>query len=296
MDTRFLQSFIAVVELGSIAEAARRLDAAPTTVAQQIRSLEAAFGAPLLKRSGRTVKPTPMGSRILASARSVLREVAEMRSAASDTGLPAGPLRLGATPTALMGMLPPLLRRWKDARPQIPIYISPGTSAHLLDQVIAAELDAAMLVHPAFDLPKTCAWHLLREEALILLAPSRMVVKDALAVVAREPFIRYDRRVVAGRMADDYLRSKGIRPQVQFELDGIEHIAKLVAEGLGVSVLPDWAFIGAPDPQLKRWRLPAPCPVRQVGMVWLRDTARSALPEEFLRATRSPAAAPRRAR
>lgn len=293
MDTRFLQSFIAVVDLGSIAEAARKLDSAPTTVAQQIRSLETDVGAQLLKRSGRTVKPTSAGSRMVERARNVLREVAEMRSAASDTGLPAGPLRLGATPTALMGMLPPLLRRWKGARPEIPIYISPGTSTHLLDQVIAAELDAAILVHPAFELPKTCAWKLMREEPLILLAPPTMLVKDALAVVAREPFIRYDRRVVAGRMADDYLRARGIRPKVQFELDGIEHIAKLVAEGLGVSILPDWPIIGAPSPQLKRWRLPGPCPARQVGMVWLRDAVRSPLPEEFLRVAHRPAPVPR---
>ncbi|HBJ98651.1 MAG TPA: hypothetical protein DDZ62_00775, partial [Delftia acidovorans] len=41
MDSRFLQSFIAVVDCGSMADAARRLDLPPTTVAQQMRALEA---------------------------------------------------------------------------------------------------------------------------------------------------------------------------------------------------------------------------------------------------------------
>src|SRR5437879_5101955 len=133
MDTRFLQSFIAVIESGSIAEAARRLDLAPTTVAQQIRALENDIGSKLLTRAGRTVKPTVVGARILDRTRDLLRDVRDLRSAASDTGLPAGPLRLGATPTALMGLLPPFLRRWKQTHPGIPIYIEPGTSVTLLD-------------------------------------------------------------------------------------------------------------------------------------------------------------------
>lgn len=214
-------------------------------------------------------------------ARDLLREVRDLRSAASETGLPAGPLRLGTTPTAMMGLAPPLLRRWTSAHPDIPIYIEPGTSTVLLDRVASGELDAAIIVHPAFDLSKTFAWRLLREEPLILLTPSRMSVEDPLVTAAREPFVRYDRNVVAGKMADEYLRERGVRPKVQFELDGIEHIAKLVAEGFGVSVLPDWPVIGAPDPQLRRWDLPSPRPARRVGIVWVHTSVRSQLAAEF---------------
>ncbi|AOB26945.1 MULTISPECIES: LysR family transcriptional regulator [Bordetella] len=281
MDMRFLQSFVTVVESGSIADAARRLGLAPTTVAQQIRALEADLGSRLLTRAGRTVQPTVAGARIVDRARELLRGERDLRSAASDTDLPAGPLRLGATPTALMGLLAPLLRRWMRAHPDIRIYIEPGTSSVLLERVMAGQLDAAILVHPNFELHKTCAWSLIREERLILLAPSALRVSDALLVAAREPFIQYDRKVVAGKMADEYLRAHGVRPKVQFELDGIEHISGLVAEGFGVSVLPDWPTLGPPDTRVRRWPLPDPCPSRQVGMVWLRSSVRSPLAQAF---------------
>ena len=111
MDTSFLETFVAVAEAGSLAEAARRLDLAPTTVAQQIRALETDIGSQLLRRAGRTVQPTVAGNRILARARTLLREVRDLRSEASEHALPAGPLHLGATPTALMGMLTPALLR-----------------------------------------------------------------------------------------------------------------------------------------------------------------------------------------
>jgi DNA-binding transcriptional LysR family regulator len=277
MDSRFLQSFMAVVDCGSIAEAARRLDLPATTVAQQMRALEADLGCALLARAGRTVRPTVVGARIVDQAREVLKAVADLRSAASATGLPAGPLRLGATPTALMGLVPPLLRRWMNAHPAIQIYIEPGTSSLLLDQVMAGQLDAAIIVHPSFAMPKTCEWRLMRNEALILLAPQGMKVRDPLLTAAREPFIQYDRKVVAGKMADEYLRSHHIKPKVRFELDGIEQIAQLVAEGFGVSILPDWPVLGPPDARSRRWALPPPAPSREVGMVWLRSSVRSPL-------------------
>jgi DNA-binding transcriptional LysR family regulator len=44
MDSRYLQSFVYVVELGSIAEAARRLDLTPAAVAQRVKMLEAELG------------------------------------------------------------------------------------------------------------------------------------------------------------------------------------------------------------------------------------------------------------
>ena len=279
MDTRFLQSFVTVVDCGSIADASRRLDLPATTVTQQMRALEADIGCQLLTRVGRTVRPTVVGARIVDQAREVLKGVRELRSAASDNELPAGPLRLGTTPTALMGMVPQLLKRWMGAHPTIQIYIEPGTSSKLLEQVVNGDLDVAILVHPAFTMPKTCEWRLLRREALILLTPQGMEVRDPLLTAAREPFILYDRKVVAGKMADDYLRSHHIKPKVRFELDGIEHIAQLVAEGFGVSILPDWPIIGKPDGRTKRCALPDPCPSREVGMVWSRSSVRSPLAE-----------------
>lgn len=272
MDTRYLENFVAIVDAGSIAEAARQLDLAPTTLSQQLRALESDLGVSLIMRVGRTVKPTVAGSRILHQARNLVRDASELRSSASNNSLPSGPLRLGATPTALAGLLPPLMRAWTRAHPSIRIYVVPGTSSTLLSRVVSGDLDAALLVHPLFELPKTCGWCSIRDEPLVLLTPKHLQVDDPLLTAAREPFIQYDREVVGGRLAADYLKGRGIRPKVQFELDGIEEISVLVSEGFGVSVLPDWP--GRSDSRVKRWPLPAPCPSRRIGMVWLRSSTR----------------------
>ncbi|MES2185419.1 MAG: LysR substrate-binding domain-containing protein [Pseudomonadota bacterium] len=280
MDTRFLESFVHVVELGSIAAAARHLDLTDASVAQRLKALEASVGSRLIVRSGRTVRPTVSGTRVLAHARSVLREVRDLKSAASETDLPAGPLRLGTTPTGMTGMLPPILRDWVARHPAIEVYMEPAATTLLQARVLAGELDAALQVHPLFELPKVCLWQDLRLEKLVLVTPAKMRVRDVQATAAQQPFILYDRKVVGGRLAEGWLRSAGVQPRVRFELDGIEAIAKLVAEGLGVSVLPDWAVLGD-DGRLRRWPLPAPCPARRIGILSLRNSVRAPLVAAF---------------
>ncbi|MCC3263312.1 LysR family transcriptional regulator, partial [Paenibacillus polymyxa] len=56
MDTRYVQSFVSVIESGSLAEAARRLDLTPAAIAARVRTLEEELGTTLIKRVGRSVK------------------------------------------------------------------------------------------------------------------------------------------------------------------------------------------------------------------------------------------------
>ena len=53
-------------------------------------------------------------------------------------------------------------------------------------------LDAAILIRPTFELPKTVSWQTVRKEPLILLTPADMRVRDRLKTFVGEPFIRYD--------------------------------------------------------------------------------------------------------
>jgi len=282
VDLRFLQSFVCVIECGSIAEAARRLDLAPSSVAQRIRALEKDLDTLLIMRAGRTVRPTAAGSRMLEHARHLLHGMEELRAATSSTNLPAGPLRIGSTPTGLAGYMPSLLKRWVERYPQIEIFIDPGPTALLYSKVLSEQLDAALIVLPPFPLPKSCLWRSLRAEQLILLTNADLPVRDVLQTVRTQPYIWYDRNSIGGKLAEDHLKAHGLQPKSRFELDDISAIARLVGSGLGVSILPDWAYTGPPDTATRRWGLPAPTPHRTVGVLWSRGGARSALVEAFL--------------
>ncbi|PCE21904.1 LysR family transcriptional regulator [Paraburkholderia acidicola] len=282
MDSRYLQSFVYVVELGSIAEAARRLDLTPAAVAQRVKMLEQELGAKLVRRSGRTVGTTEAGERILERARAVLHDIRDLRSDLNDASELAGQLRLGGTPTMMTSLIPDVLAGLLARHPQIDIYLEPGTSLDLYRKVVSGDLDAAMIVQPLFELPKSCDWRTFREEPLILLTPASMKVSDPHAVLASEPFLRYDRNVVGGQLADAYLRQHGIRPHQRCELDGLDAIAVLVDRGIGVSLVPDWLMTRFAGLSLAKWPLPHPFPKRVVGLLWGRSSARMRLVQAFL--------------
>ncbi len=282
METQFLATFVAVVDHGSMAAAARVLNITPAAVAQQIRTLEREIGATLIARAGRSVHVTEPGARILQRSRDLLRDAADLSTVANDEST-AGELRLGAGTNQLTGIVPDVLARLVETHPRLKVFIKPGYSPDLYRAVEGGELDAAVVLEAPFTLPKTCGWELLREEPLVLLAPEALAGRDPHALLASEPLIRYDRQQWGGRLADQYLRAAGIVPNERFELNALNAIAVMVDRGLGVSIVPDWA---RPWPEgLKVVCLPLPLPSepRRIGVVWSRSTIRQRLVTAFLR-------------
>jgi len=135
MDTRFLETFLMAVDNGSIAEAARRLNLTAAAVAKRIHALESEFGAVLVARSGRTIRPTEAGAAIVERARHFVIEARDFKSIAA-TGRPSGQLRLGTFQSALSGLLPDILALMKQKYPQIDVNITLGISAELYRKVL----------------------------------------------------------------------------------------------------------------------------------------------------------------
>lgn len=281
MDARYLQSFVTVVELGSLAEAARRLDLTPAAIAARVHALEGEMGVALIKRAGRCVKPTAAGEKILERARTVLRDIRDLRAIASD-GIALGELRLGVFASAMTSVLPPVLKRLYDRYPDLHVFVATGSSVELCRQVSTGAIDAAIVVEPQFAMAKSCAWVSLVAEPLVVVAPAELENRDAHDLLRSEPFIRYDRSVLGGQLADRYLRDQGIRPRQRLEIDGLMAIAALVEQGLGVALLPDWAPLWQSGLAIARIPLPQRPPVRHVGLIWGEYGARASLAQAFL--------------
>ncbi|MBN3752092.1 LysR family transcriptional regulator [Paraburkholderia sp. Tr-20389] len=283
MDIRYVQSFVAVVESGSIAEAARRLGLTATAVAARIRSLEETLGAPLIQRSGRYVRPTAEGVKVLDSAQALLRAMRDMQAIAQDGQTQIGELRVGVFVSAMVSVLPSVLQRVYAHHPDMKLFVEPGSSVELCRKVAASELDVAIVVEPQFAMPKTCEWQPLTEEPLVVVAHESMVGRDAHEVLQNEPFIRYARSVLGGQLADRYLRDHHIHTRSRLEIDGLLAIATLVDKGLGVSLLPDWPSMWTSGLAITRIPLPERAPVRRIGLIMARHTPRFALVEVFAR-------------
>jgi DNA-binding transcriptional LysR family regulator len=281
MDSRFLESFVMVIDNGSIAEAARRLDITAAGLAQRIRALEAEVGARLIVRSGQRVRPTEAGTAILGRARDVLADIRDLKSAAlSDQ--PSGQLRLGATGSSASGLLPDILTLLTRTYPQIEVYIISGNGGELYQKMLEGDLDTAIIPQPSFAIPKAYDWRVLREERLVVVTPIATRSRDPHALLASEPFIRPRRNSWLGRLVEGYLRQAGIRPHERFELDTLEAIVVMVDRGLGVALIHDWAPPWPEGLSLRKLQLPENRFGRRLGLIWNRTSVRTRLVRAFL--------------
>ncbi|MVA27296.1 LysR family transcriptional regulator (plasmid) [Agrobacterium vitis] len=286
MDTHFLESFVAVAELGSIAEAARRLDLTASAVSQRIGALEAEMNIELVSRSGRTVLPTPAGTALLPEAKKVLQAISNLRLLAAE-GTIWGDFKIGVFTSALTGFFPPILEKLIEDLPNVDFFLVRAASDDLYPQLLRSELDAAIVIKPNFALPKSVDWIGLRKEALIAITPEHVSERDIGKLLSDHKFIRYDRNNWGGRIANRFLEDRGLKPMERLELDSLEAIAVLVDRGLGISIIPDWAPPWPEGLRLNKIVLDTKDYARDIGIVWPRASPKMAIIETFVKHARA---------
>lgn len=276
MDTRYLHSFVSVVDCGSFAEAARRLNLTPAALAARIKALEEDIGTTLIARAGRNVKPTDAGMKIVDHARSILRDARDMRAVANNDE-PLGELRLGVATSTLAALTPTLLRKIYARYPKMTIFIESGSSSSLEERTVSRHLDAAIMVEPVYATAKGFEWQLIKKETLVVIAPEHVKGSDPFDLLAREPFLRFDRSLRGGQIAEQYLRKHRISPNERLEIDTLMTIAYLVSDGIGVSLIPDWAPEWVNSLGVLRLPLPDKPPARNMGIFWNTNSPHATL-------------------
>lgn len=267
MDIRYLQSLVAVCKAGSIATAARQLNLTSAAVAARIKTLEEEIGTPLIKRAGRYSHPTEAGMRILEAADAMVRDARNIIAIANNPKQ-LGELRLGVATSTLAELTPDLLSRLYRAQPDLKVYIVSGASTLLYSRVVARELDAAIMVEPVQVAPKGFTWKLIRQEPLCVIAPVGLPTCDPHELLATQPFLRFDRSLRGGQIAETYLRRHRITPLERLEIDMLPTIAKLVCAGWGVSLIPDWSPQRLKSMDLLRLPLSDSTLARNMGLLW----------------------------
>jgi len=285
METRYLQSFVAICDYGSVAEAARRLNITPAAVAARIKTLEEEIGTRLVTRAGRMARPTEAGMRILDRVRGLLKDARSIQAIANnDEHL--GELRLGVATSTLAELTPQLLKHLYDLHPTLRAYVESGASTYLYNRVVSRDIDVAIMAEPVHACPKGFQWILLKEEQLVMIAPESMKDCDPNHLLATQPFLRFDRSLRGGQAVETYLRRYGIQPQERLEIDTLITIAYMVRDGVGVALIPDWAPAWLDSIGVSRITLPDVTPMRRMGVFWDANGVNASLVQTLINEAR----------
>lgn len=144
LDLTLLRSFVAVVEGGSVLQAAARVGRSQSAVSMQIQRLEDEVGRPLFRRDGRTLRPNPAGEELLLHARRLLR-LSDEALASLNRAEEAGLVRLGVPEDYAAYLVLPALARFSQEYPLVEIELTCEASTALLQRIDAGRIDLALI-------------------------------------------------------------------------------------------------------------------------------------------------------
>ncbi|HID48864.1 MAG TPA: LysR family transcriptional regulator [Chromatiales bacterium] len=268
MDISALQAFVTVAETGSFSRAAQQLHLTQPAVSKRVAQLEAGLNSRLFDRIGRRISLTESGQALLPRARTILLEVEDSKRAIGNlTDRVAGPLRIGTSHHIGLHRLPPVLRDFTTAFPEVELDL------HFMDSELACravqhgDLELGIVTLPLNPLPEL---------------HSRQVWPDPLAFIVNPEHPLADQKIVSPAGLCDYpailpapgtytrevieraFAPLGLHIPIRMGTNYLETIKMMVSVGLGWSVLPRSML----DPDLRAIEVEGMSLARQLGVVW----------------------------
>jgi DNA-binding transcriptional LysR family regulator len=243
MELQQMRYVVAVAETSSFTRAAERCLVVQSALSHQVARLEKELGARLFERTSRRVRLTPAGEAFLPAARQCLR-AAERAAAevAAAVGEVRGRLAVGLIPTVTAADIPEALREFRERYPHVRITLRVGASDDLTEQVRQGALDVAFLGLPTTARPHgVAAYELARDRLVAVVAPDHPLAGEAvvgLRRLAAEVFVDLPAGTAGRAQSDQAFAAAGIVRDVAFEVTTADYIARLVAPGLCVALLP----------------------------------------------------------
>ncbi|GAA3624257.1 LysR family transcriptional regulator [Streptomyces fenghuangensis] len=243
-DSRHIRTFHEVVRTGSYSAAARSLGYTQPAITQQMKALERTVGTPLFLRAGRRMRLTEAGEALSRHAGVILDSMeAAQRQMTALTRLRAGRVRVCAFPSAGATLVPEALARLAADHPGVRVELQESEPPESLDRVVRGECDITLaFTYPGLreQVPGELVEIPLLEDQLTVLLPTGHPMARRRAVRLAE---LADERWIAGclRCRTNFLHEcaeLGFAPDIVFTTDDNLVVQSLVAEGLGIAMMP----------------------------------------------------------
>jgi molybdate transport repressor ModE-like protein len=237
IDPARLRLLVEVGRRGSISAAADACRMGQPSATKHLKTLEAAVGAKLIERNGRSSRLTEAGEVVAGHGVRVLDAIEAMREdLRSLNGAERGTLTLGASTTPGSYVLPSLLQCFADRHPRVDVDVVIGSSAWVADRVARREVSLGLAGE--VDLPEgVFAEPFLDDEVVGIAAPGQLKLRRgrvSLGDLTPQTLLVREHGSSTRAVAERYLARADYHPAKRWELDSNEAIKRSVRAGLGI--------------------------------------------------------------
>lgn len=243
MDLKNLSTFIQVAESNSFSRAADKLGYSQPTISFQIKQLESELGIQLFDRIGHTISLTDEGKRLLDHAQQICRLVEEMTRGNTEVDFLSGQIHIAMASSLCAPLVLEKFAQFHRIYPHIAIkIITAGTSEMF-----------RLLDHNEVDIVCTLDSHIYNNSYIISKEeqvgihfvcaadnPLAEYTELSISDLANEPFLLTEKGMSYRRLMDEAFAKISTEIVPILELGDADIICELVAEGTGISFLPDY--------------------------------------------------------
>ena len=241
---RQLRHFLSLAEHCHFGRAADACLITQSSLSASIRELELILDVSLFERSKRSVLLTQAGQEMIAFARDVVERLDALTERIGGTDQPlTGNLRLGVIPTIGPFLLPRVLPRLRRDYPDLKLFLREDHSEPLLQQLAKGDLDLVLIALP-YNTEKLETFSFANDPFLLAfprrhdlaefetLTPARLRKSDLLTLEGGN--------CLTAQTLSMGLESGGGESD-GFHATSLHTLVQMVANGLGVTVLPKMA-------------------------------------------------------
>lgn len=244
LDFATLRLFVTACRHGSIAAAAEVHHIAASAVSRRLAEMEAEAGVSLLERSKRGVTPTAAGEALLARAGDMLRLADRIEGELADFSSGArGVVRLAANTSAVTQHLPEDIARFLGLYPDVQVELRELVSGAVVGAVTDGICDIGIAAEHV-DL-RGLASRPYRTDRLVLLTPEAHPLAARSSVRAADlagcDAVALQDGSSLQALVSGKVREAGAELRVRVDILSFDAVRRMVATGLGVSVLPEGA-------------------------------------------------------
>jgi DNA-binding transcriptional LysR family regulator len=283
MDIRKLQLFVDVAETENFTKTGERMGYTQSGISHLLKSLEDELGFSLFIRSKQGVKLTNDARKLLPSVRSLLAMTEHLQQDIDEiNGLETGQLTIATFSSISIHWLPKIIHCFQQSHPGINIKLMEGGTDDIVSWLDADIADFGFL---SFRQTRNLDWIPLYEDPLVAVVPVDYENPDN-EVFPIENF--ENQNFIISAMGTDYdihhaLDSSGITPSICFTSKDDHAIISMVANKLGISILPELILRNF-DSQVATYPL-KPFYARTLGVAMKSKDALSPAARKFLKVT-----------
>ena len=250
LDVKRLNVLREVVNRGSFSGAADALYLSQSAVSQQIATLEREVGMTLLERTRGGTKPTDAGRVLVRHADAAICRLEEAeRELQAIAGLEGGEVRVASFPSASATLLTQAVSDFARRHPKVRLNVADEEPEESMPRLRAGDIDVAV----TFDYPGSVVPDdrdidhtlLLTEDLYVAMPENHPLASQArvdMADLADEPWLSGSLPSSCSLIILTACRDAGFEPRIAFESDDYHVLQGFIAEGLGVTLLPDLAL------------------------------------------------------